>query len=192
MRKNNVLPDISMSFSFSLRKLNWKKFNQLQTNVNVITRQINERHQNKQVSRRYLLELVKKFQETGNLSNNKTEIEGPVINKAREIAVLGHLDPILRTRQLTAVSRIRWFELQPPSQFEKEQIPSILNTLSLGTYWGIMSARAVTDPQLIFNTYFSDECIFFMGGCTYRYNAVIGLIETPEFFTICIDNNGKK
>lgn len=65
----------------------------------------NERHENSNVHRKYVLELVAKFRETGSVANKKRNIEDPIRNQAIEVAVLGqvHVDPTLSTRKLETV-----------------------------------------------------------------------------------------
>ena len=52
--------------------------------------------------RKYVLELVAKFRETGSVANKKRNIENPIRNEATEVGVLGQVivDPTLSTRKL--------------------------------------------------------------------------------------------
>ncbi|CAH1986436.1 unnamed protein product [Acanthoscelides obtectus] len=45
----------------------------------------NERHENSNVHRKYVLELVAKFRETGSVANKKRNIENPIRNEAIEV-----------------------------------------------------------------------------------------------------------
>ncbi|CAH1970255.1 unnamed protein product [Acanthoscelides obtectus] len=65
----------------------------------------NERHENSNVHRKYVLELVVKFRETGSVANKKRNIENPIRNEAIEVGDLGqvYVDPTLSTRKLETV-----------------------------------------------------------------------------------------
>ncbi|CAH2017335.1 unnamed protein product [Acanthoscelides obtectus] len=65
----------------------------------------NERHENSNVHRKYDLELVAKFRETGSVANKKRKIENPIRNEAIGVGVLGqvYVDPTLSTRKLETV-----------------------------------------------------------------------------------------
>ncbi|CAH1965519.1 unnamed protein product [Acanthoscelides obtectus] len=60
---------------------------------------------NSNVHRKYVLELVAKYRETGSVDNKKRNIENPIRNEAIEVGVLGqvYVDPTLSTRKLETV-----------------------------------------------------------------------------------------
>ncbi|CAH2016536.1 unnamed protein product [Acanthoscelides obtectus] len=66
---------------------------------------LNERHENSNVHRKYVQELVAKFRETESVANKKRKIENPIRNEAIEVGVLGqvYVDPTLSTRKLVTV-----------------------------------------------------------------------------------------
>ena len=76
--------------------------------ANVTANIFNERHPGKNSNRKYILELVAKFRETGSVHNRRRQAERPVRNEAVEVAVLGHVnvDPTLSTRPLSTMSGI--------------------------------------------------------------------------------------
>lgn len=131
----------------------------------------NQRHQDKHVHRKYVLELVQKFRATGNVCNKKRVIENAVINEATEVAVLGQivLDPTLSTRQMSTVSGIRRSSIQTilkRNKFHPYKIHLVqeLNEDDFDRrlqFCEIMSERATNEPNFISNICFSDECTFF-------------------------------
>lgn len=152
----------------------------------------NEQHQDRHVRRKYVLELVKKFQETGNVANKKREIEKPIVNEASEVAVLGqvHLDPTLSTRQLASVSGINRTSIQTilkKNKFHPYKI-HLVQELHEDDYdrrlqfCEIMSERAGNDPQFLFNICFSDECSFFLNGTVNRHNCRYWSDSNPRVF----------
>lgn len=86
----------------------------------------NNEHQERHVHRKIVLQLVRKFRETGSVLNKKREIENPVVNEATEVAILGHVvqDPTLSTRKLANVSGVNRSSIQ--TILKKKKTNSIL------------------------------------------------------------------
>lgn len=67
-----------------------------------------QRHPDKQVNHKYVLELVQKLTQTGSVLNKNPDIVNPVDNEAVETAVIGQVtqDQTLSTRKLSDLSDV--------------------------------------------------------------------------------------
>lgn len=140
----------------------------------------NERHENSNVHRKYVLELVAKFRETGSVANKKRNIENPIRNEAIEVGVLGqvYVDPTLSTRKLDTVCGVSRRSIQrilKAHSFHPYKIHLVqeLNEDDFDRrlqFCEDMSERIINDEHFLFNTCFSDECSFFLNGVVNRHN----------------------
>lgn len=151
-----------------------------------------ERHANKPVHRKIVLELVRKFRETGSVGNKKRNNERPVRNEAVEVAVLGHvaLDHRLSTRQLASVSGVSRGSVQrilKHYKFHPYKI-HLLHELHEDDFdrrvqfCEVMTERAMHNPNFLFNICFSDECSFFLNGTVNRHNCRYWADSNPRIF----------
>lgn len=152
----------------------------------------NQRHPDKHVNRKYVLELVHKFRETGSVANKKRDIANPVVNEAVEVAVLGHViqDATLSTRKLAAISGVNRTSIQRILKKHKFHPYKIRLVQELNEddfdrrleFCETMSARVNQDPHLLFNICFSDECSFFINGTVNRHNCRYWGDTNPRIF----------
>ncbi|XP_050307733.1 uncharacterized protein LOC126744391 isoform X2 [Anthonomus grandis grandis] len=152
----------------------------------------NERHENSKVQRKYVLELVSKFQETGSVTNRKLNIENPVRNEGMEVAVLGHnnVDPTLSTNQLETVTGISRRSIQRTLKAHKFHPCKIHLVQELyeddfdrrSQFSKIMSERIINDPNFLFNTCFSDESSFFLNGLVNRHTCRYWSDNNPRVY----------
>ena len=79
-------------------------------NARLTANLFNQRHPNKNCNRKYVIELVRKFQSTGSVANKKRDAvqNRPVRNEAVEVGILGQVvaDPTLSTRKLEVLTQI--------------------------------------------------------------------------------------
>lgn len=152
----------------------------------------NQQHENMNVSRQYVSELVKKFQDTGSVANKKRNIELPIRNEATEVAILGYvaLDPTLSTRKLATVSGVSRTSIQRILKTHKFHPYKISLTQELNEDDGdrrlqfceVVSERAIENPHFLFNICFSDECSFFLNGTVNRHNCRYWSDFNPRIF----------
>ena len=152
----------------------------------------NELHENSRVQRKYVLELVSKFRETGSVANRKRNIENPVRNEGTEVAILGHvnLDPTLSTRQLETVAGVSRRSIQrilKDHQFHPYKIHLVQELHEDDfdrrlQFCELMSEMIMNDANLLFNTCFSDECSFFLNGAVNRHNCRYWSDSNPRIY----------
>lgn len=152
----------------------------------------NEREENRNVQRKYVIELIRKFRETGSVANKKRNVEKPVRNEAVEVAVLGHvyMDPTLSTRQLVSVSGINRGSIQgilKTHHFHPYKI-KLVHEINEDDedrrlqFCEIISERALNNPNYVFNICFSDECSFFLNGTVNRHNCRYWSDHNPHIY----------
>lgn len=160
--------------------------------ANTASRLFNEQYPNKNVNRKYVLELMSKFRQTGSVANKKRQIENPVRNEAVEVAVLGQViaDPTLSTRQLaelSAVSQRTVGRILKAHKFHPYKIKLVqeLNEDDFDRrlqFCELMSERAIQDLNFLFNICFSDECSFYLNGTVNRHNCRYWSDSNPRVF----------
>lgn len=149
----------------------------------------NQRHLDKHVNRKYVLELVSKFQETGSVANKKRNMER---NEAAEVAVLGQiaLNPMTSTRQLaheSGFTRTRIANILKHHKFHpyKIHLSHALNEDDFDRrveFCDTMSERVTANPNYLYNVCFSDECSFFLNGTVNRHNCRYWADANPRLF----------
>lgn len=162
--------------------------------ANITSQVFNQMNPDKHVHRKYVIELVTKFRETGSVENRKPIAPNRMIvgNEAVEVAVLGHvnMDPTLSTRQLPLVcgiSRTSIRRILKKHKFHPYKI-HLVHQLNEDDYdrrlefCEIMSERIINNPDLVFNICFSDECSFFLNGTVNRHNCRYWSDENPHLF----------
>ena len=113
---------------------------------------------------------MKKFRETGSVTNKKRVIQNPVRNKAVEVAVLGDItmEPTLSTRKLSDVSGVRRTTIRRilhHHKFHSNKI-SLVHQLQEDDndrrleFCEVISERIIDNPNYLFLICFSDECSF--------------------------------
>lgn len=150
------------------------------------------RHENSNVHRKYVLELVAKFRETGSVANKKRNIENPIRNEAIEVGVLGqvYVDPTLSTRKLETVcgvSRRTVQRILKAHSFHPYKIHLVQELNEDDFDWRLqfcedMSERIINDEHFLFNTCFSDECSFFLNGVVNRHNCRYWSDSNPRIY----------
>lgn len=151
----------------------------------------NERHPDKNVSHRYVLDLVKKFEETGSVCN-KVNKQPRVLTEAAQIEVLGHFaaDPttsISKTVQLTNISYGSIQKVLKLNKFFPYKM-SIVQELGEDDYdrriqfCETMMEKIQIEPSLIKNICFSDESTFFLNGLVNKQNCRYWNNENPHVF----------
>lgn len=161
--------------------------------ANVTARLFNDQNRDKHVNRKYVLELVAKFRETGSLANRKRIVaaENQIVqNEGFNVAVLGHvnLDPTLGTRQLatiSGISRTSFRRILKSNKFHPYKIHLVQELHEDDfdrrlEFCENMSERIINDPNLVFNICFSDECSFFLNGIVNRHNCRYWADENPH------------
>lgn len=161
-------------------------------NANRTAQLFNLQHQNRQVHRKYILELVQKFRETGSVANKKREMDNPVVNEASEVAILGHIvqDPTMSTRHLATVSGIRRSSIQKILKKHKFHPYKIHLVQELNEddfdrrvqFCETIVEQATNDQHFLFNVCFSDECSFFLNGTVNRHNCRYWADSNPRIF----------
>lgn len=154
----------------------------------------NERHPNRNINRKYILELVAKFRETGSVANKKRDFQGefPLRNEANEIEVLGQIaaDPTLSTRRLATVSNIKRSTIQRILKRHKFHPYKIHLVQQLNEddfdrrleFCEVMTARIADNGNFLFNICFSDECTFFLNSTVNRHNCRYWADTNPRIF----------
>lgn len=125
--------------------------------------------------RKYVLELVAKFRESGSVANKKLNIENLIMNEEIEMGVLGQVsvDPTLSNRKLDTVCGVSRRIIQRilrPIVFIRIKFTlynSLIKTILIDED---MSERIINDEHFLFNTCFSDERSFFLNGVVNRHN----------------------
>jgi hypothetical protein len=144
-------------------------------------RVFNENHPGKNVRHKYVLELLNKLMETGNVNNRKHNRSGIVNDEAINVAVLGHVAMMENTQSLTSLSRESGVSRTTVSRilhrhkFHPYKIKMIheLNEDDFDRrmeYCEILSERVIETPNLLYKICFSDECTFYLNGEVNRQN----------------------
>lgn len=148
--------------------------------ANASARIFNNNHPEKNVSYQYVQQLVAKFQTTGSIHNKKREANRPVRNEAIEVAVLGHVQmdntqSIRKLSQASGVSATSVFRIMKMNKFHPFKIRLVQEIneddpdrrLQFCEYF---SEQLIINPNLLYNTCFSDECTFMLNGQVNRHN----------------------
>lgn len=154
-------------------------------------RVFNETHAGQNVSHRYVLDLVQKFEETGSVCNKAVK-QPRVLTEAAQIEILGQfaVEPttsISKVAKLVNISVGSIHKVLKLNKFFPYKM-SILQQLSEDDYdrriefCEIMTARIQNDPNLIQNICFSDESTFFLNGFVNKHNCRYWDNENPHLF----------
>lgn len=154
----------------------------------------NQEHPDKHVSRKYVLDLVSKFRETGSLANKKRDPqrELPVRNEATVVGVLGQVaaDPTTSTRKLATVTNIPRTTIRrilKQHKFHPYKIHLVheLNEDDFDRrqeFCEVMSERILANANFLFNICFSDECTFYLNSTVNRHNCRYWSDVNPKIF----------
>lgn len=152
----------------------------------------NQLHEDKQLHHSYVLELVRKFRQTGSVANQKKNYENRVRTEEAEVAILGHinLDPTTSTRKLaeesgfsrTTVRRVLKLHNFHPYKIHLVQEINEDDPDRRLQFCEIMTDKINTNPNFLFNICFSDECSFFVNGTVNRHNCRYWADENPRVF----------
>lgn len=154
----------------------------------------NQEHPDKHVERKYVLELVTKFKETGSVANKKRDPqrELPVRNEATVVGLLGQVavDPTLSTRKLATVTNIPRTTIRrilKQHKFHPYKIHLVheLNEDDFDRrqqFCEVMTERIDADANFLFNICFSDECTFFLNSTVNRHNCRFWSDVNPRIF----------
>ena len=133
----------------------------------------NERHRERNVEHKYIRELVAKFEETGSVCNKKRS-EPRLLNKAAQIVVLGEvaMAPTTSLRKVAGQTGLSHESVRKVLKLHKFHPYKLLITQELGDddpdrrieFCEIMTDKIITQPRLIKNICFSDECTFYLNG----------------------------
>jgi len=158
-------------------------------------RLFNALHQDKNINDKYVAKLIRKFEETGSVSNirrNRNQENRPVRNEAAEIAVLGHvaLDNTQSTRGLATSSGFTRSTVQRILKHNKFHPYKIKLVHELHEddfdrrleFCELMSHRLINNANLLFNICFSDECTFYLHGAVNRHNCRYWSDSNPHLF----------
>lgn len=151
----------------------------------------NERNPNRDVTHRYVLDLVAKFSETGSVSNKK-RINLRVLNEEAQIEVLGTFtaEPTssLRTvaeqtgmshetvRKAMKMHKFHPYKMQILQEIYEDDFDRRIE------FCEVMTHRVNTIPLLLQNICFSDECSFFLNGNVNKQNCRYWSNENPHVF----------
>lgn len=161
---------------------------------NATANTFNERHPDKFVARKYVLELVQKFRQTGSVANKKRDPnrEFPLRNEAVAVALLGqvHADPTLSTRKLSSVTNISRTTIRRILKHHKFHPYKIHLVHQLNEddfdrrqeFCEIMTTRIDADENFLFNICFSDEATFFLNSTVNRHNCRYWSDANPHVF----------
>jgi len=151
----------------------------------------NERNPNREVSHRYVLDLVTKFSETGSV-NNKTRKNRRVLDEEAEIEVLGTFvaEPTNSLRSVAEQTGMSHETVRKALKIHKfhPYKMQILQELHEDDYdrriefCENMCHRVNTIPNLLLNVCFSDECTFFLNGKVNKQNCRYWSDENPFIF----------
>lgn len=163
-------------------------------NARETARLFNGLHPDRSVHHKYVLELLRKFQETGSVANAKRnpQREFPVMNEAASLEVVGQVsaDPALSTRKLagiTNLSRTTIRRILKKFKFHPYKI-KLVHELNEDDhdrrleFCENMSQRIIDTRQFLFNICFSDESSFFLNGTVNRHNCRFWSDENPHVF----------
>lgn len=163
-------------------------------NARLTANLFNQRHPNKNCNRKYVIELVRKFQSTGSVANKKRDAvqNRPVRNEAVEVGILGQVvaDPTLSTRKLevlTQISRTSIWRILKAYKFHPYKIHLVhqLNEDDFDRrqeFCELMVERLINNPNYLFNICFSDECSFFLNSTVNRHNCRYWSDANPRIF----------
>lgn len=142
-------------------------------------RRFNELHPDKNMGHNYVQELVAKFQETGSICNKK-RTEPRLLNEAAQVEVLGQfaMDPTISIRQATRVTGLCYESVRKVLKMHKFRPYKMVILQELTDddpdrrieFCEIMTHKITTEPQLVKNICFSDECTFYLNGKVNKQN----------------------
>lgn len=151
----------------------------------------NERNRNREVSHRYVLDLVAKFSETGSVSNKKRN-NLRVMNEGAQIEVLGLFaaEPTssLRTvavqtgishetvRKALKMHKLHPYKMQILQELYDDDFDRRIE------FCEFMSRQVNAIPNILPNICFSDECSFFLNGNVNKQNCRYWSDENPHIF----------
>lgn len=155
------------------------------------SRRFNDIHPNKHVGHRYVIELVRKFEETGSVCNRVNK-QARVLDEGTQIEILGHfaMNPstsIPKVSQLTHVSVGSIHKTLKLNKFFPYKI-QILQQLSEDDYdrriefCETMTQMIQADRNFVKNVCFSDESTFFLNGFVNKHNCRYWDNENPHLF----------
>jgi hypothetical protein len=140
----------------------------------------NANHPEKNVNHQYVKHLIDKFVATGSLLNKKREVIGPVRNEAVEVAVLGHVQmdnkqSITTVSQASGVSRSSVHRILKKHKFHPFKMTLVQELHEddfdrRNQFCEYFSEQLLLNPNLLYNTCFSDECTFMLNGEVNRHN----------------------
>jgi len=154
-------------------------------------RVFNDRHPDKNLGHKYVVELVHKFEETGSVCNKRTKT-ARVLDEACQVEVLGQftIDPtssIPKVAKLTNICTGSVHKILKRNKFFPYKI-QILHELNEDDYdrriefCELMCQRINEDHNLIKNICFSDESSFFLNGFVNKHNCRYWDNENPQLF----------
>lgn len=159
-------------------------------------------HPDRIVHHPYVSDLMKKFRETGSVSNKKHHVERPMRNEAIQVAVLGHVQidnntSVRKSGREIGVSKSTVHRILKEQKFHLYIIKLVheLNEddfdrrLEFCEYY----SNLLSDHQnLLYNVCFSDECSFYLHGEINRHNCRYWSDSNPHLYRETYTQNPQK
>jgi hypothetical protein len=151
--------------------------------------EFNRRHPENSLNHKYVLELIRKFFETGSVNNKKRDGKR-VINDLTQIEVLGHVAaaPQSSVRELSTLTNISVgsvhkvlrlnkfhpYKMQPIHELTEDDFDRRIE------FCEIITDKINRNEISVKNICFSDECTFYMNGFVNRQNCRYWDTENPH------------
>jgi len=151
----------------------------------------NQRHPDKNVGHQYVLDLVRKFQETGSVCNKS--VKNPrVLDEAAQIEILGHfaVDPQTSIPKVSRLTNISIGSVHKTLRQNNFFPYKIQHFQELGEddydrriqFCELMTERINAQPNFLKNICFSDEASFFLNGFVNKHNCRYWDNTNPHIF----------
>ena len=154
----------------------------------------NAQFPDKNVQAKYVIELVRKFDETGSVQNKRHNRSRSMTNEEMQIGVLGLLEAdrtqIKSIRKLSEESGVRQTSVHTILKLAK-YYPykiSLVQELNEDDYdrrtefCELMSNRILENRNIVYNICFSDECTFALTGAVNKHNCRYWSNENPHLY----------
>lgn len=168
-----------------------KVFYQSQNNAHEAVRLFNDRYPDKPIDRKYLRELMRKFEVTGNVGNVK-RTGRPAVSEDKQIDILVDLQanpqqstaeladqhdvPRSTVHKILKINKLHPYKLKMVHELSEDDPDRRLQ------FCDLMTERLQQNQIRVSNICFSDESTFFLNGHVHRHNHRYWSTENPHEF----------